>query len=65
MGSPAEKGSSMNPPRVQPCLDSAANCEQRAAVATDPTARATFTEAATFWRELAKQIEWLEAPQSK
>jgi len=54
----------MNPPRVQHCLDGAAYCDQRAAAATDPTARVTFTEAATCWRELAKQIEWLELPQS-
>ena len=32
--------------RVQQCLDAATHCEQRAASTKEPTARATFAEAA-------------------
>jgi hypothetical protein len=49
MGHPQENNSD----RVQACLDNAAQCEQRAASATDRSAHLAFTDAARCWRELA------------
>ena len=39
---------------VHQCLDHSANCEERAAVAIDATAKATFMEAARCWYKLAR-----------
>jgi hypothetical protein len=49
-------------PQVEVCLKNAAYCEEWAAVATDPRAKATFKEAAACWRELANQYQTLLSP---
>src|SRR6516162_2562454 len=40
---------------VQQCLSNATCCEKRAAAARDPTAKASFVEAARCWREFARR----------
>jgi len=51
-----------NSDRVQECLVNALLCEQRAASAINPTAQATFAEAAWCWREIASSC-WRELSQ--
>jgi hypothetical protein len=46
--------------RVQQYLDKAKECEQLAAQARDPDAKAIFAEIARQWRTLARQVEQLE-----
>src|SRR5271166_2299001 len=56
-------GSQQDIGRVQECLDAASHCEQRAALAIDPTAKATFEEVARCWHELARC--WRELPKQR
>ena len=50
----------MESERVKACLQKAAECEQRAALAGDDTNRKTYRELANQWRSMAKEVEELE-----
>jgi hypothetical protein len=43
-----------NVPRIQDYLDAAVQCEERAAMASDPASKDTFVVCARCWRELAR-----------
>jgi hypothetical protein len=60
MESQQEKDTRKNSPQVQRCLDNAAYCEKRAAAATDREMKAMFKDAALQWRELARQLAFLD-----
>jgi hypothetical protein len=53
------KAAALNP-RVKRYLDKAKECELLAAQARDPDVKAALTEISQRWRELARQVEWLE-----
>ena len=47
-------------PRVKRYLDKAKECELLAAQAREPDVKAALAEISQQWRELARQVEWLE-----
>jgi hypothetical protein len=52
-------------PRLEEFRKNAFFCDEWAAVASDPRARASFEEAAATWRELAEQYRTLLSLESK
>jgi hypothetical protein len=47
-------------PEVQRCLEHARDCEQKAAAAINSDAKATLTQVAKLWHDLARQLDHLE-----
>src|SRR5689334_11283192 len=54
------RSASMQDEQVKACLEKAAECERRAVLASDDTARQTYRDLASQWRDMARQVVDLE-----